>query len=48
MTPCNTSDFQLIGENGIRFNIEDVPAQRDPYLEKVVLLASVLWLFKGR
>lgn len=44
---CNCPDHQLIGTTGIRYNIEDVPAQHDQYLEKVVLFASVLWLFTG-
>ena len=45
--PCNCPDYELIGVNGIRWNIKDVPAQHDQYLEKVVLFASVLWLFTG-
>ena len=43
--PCCSKNYELIGVNGIRWNIEDVPAQHDQYLDKVVLFASVLWLF---
>ena len=45
--PCCSKNYDLIGTTGIRWNIEDVPAQHDQYLEKVVLFASVLWLFTG-